>query len=86
MRRQLDVIPQLEKKLEEQQRLMDKSNKNFILLSKAVQDIRDSRALEAKVRLAELRWCCETCNDLFCQTASKKLSTSPIVVRFFFFN
>ena len=39
MQRQLDIIPRLEKKLEEQQSLLEKANEKFILLSRAIRNV-----------------------------------------------
>ena len=49
MRRQLDIIPRLEKKLEEQQNLLEKTNEKFVFLSKAIKDVGDS-SKSAQVR------------------------------------
>ena len=38
MREQLDLIPRLEKRLEEQEKLLEKSNQNVLTLSKALVD------------------------------------------------
>ena len=52
MRRQLDIIPRLEKKLEEQQSLLEKTNEKFVFLSKAIKDVGDN-SKSAQVRTPE---------------------------------
>ena len=49
MQRQLDSIPRLEKKLEEQQNLLTKTNEKFIFLSRVVKDIEEN-SKSAQVR------------------------------------
>ena len=49
MQRQLDSIPRLKRKLEEQQNLLDKTNEKFIFLSRVVKDIEEN-SKSAKVR------------------------------------
>ena len=53
MRRQLDIIPRLEKKLEEQQSLLKKTNEKFVFLSRAIKDVRENspRAFSVQVRI-----------------------------------
>ena len=51
MRRQLDIIPRLEKKLEEQQSLLEKTNEKFVFLSKAIKDVgENSKHSQLQVR------------------------------------
>ena len=49
MQRQLDNIPRLEKKLEEQQNLLAKTNEKFIFLSRVVKDV-EGNSKSAQVR------------------------------------
>ena len=49
MQRQLDSIPRLEKKLEEQQNLLAKTNEKFIFLSRVVKDVEEN-SKSAQVR------------------------------------
>ena len=54
MRRQLDIIPRLEKTLEEQQSLLEKTNEKFVFLSRAIKDVEEnSKRSELQVRYSK---------------------------------
>ena len=77
MRRQLDILPRLEKKLEEQQSLLEKTNEKFVFLSRAIKDVREN---SKRSQVGILGWCLElsqqACSgSAFCLHFSREVFT-----------